>query len=1036
MSASAPPGGALARTTTKDRLVHEKEAAERQVAEMQAQMQAQMAQMQTQMALVQARQDDRLAQAEAKAREADRRAAEFQKAQDRPPNIKQLLDSAEWRTKPVLDGQSQQWWGTGPGDDRSFEVNRLRALAKVRRQWPKDTFPRWPQLVVIGTPPSSSACSRIQYVQQRARLTHGFSGDGNTGKSTVLNRFAQFNFSTVSKDICTRRPIRLKLRPMSNRNRQQFTDRKLDAIVQLHDTSDGFKKQYDFRTSHRVGADNVKPQDPNGDGPDEDLLRYEVQDRASRTPPQRSRYEEHRHGKMTSAEEHDSTYSMDELIIRYEAPGMIHFDLVDLPGIENGSQMTHQMVEKYLSKETLAHTFMLIFQSTERGDTRMQFSLCLQHILRVAKDAEATDSPVSDDWLKTHCLGVITMFDKKLENNSPLPPDQYNAEAAKLLNDWLTCAWSTKEPHLKQFDWVVVLNPNPNETKANMSFAQAYQKESWFFDTLFAPIEEDWAPIDPSADDGTKLIAPQPEPEPVVVGPLSATHSSVAVSNPRRLCGIDGFRSALIRKYADFATTTCLVMAPQVFTMVIQDQHQLHEQWGWTPEEEHFEDKQRLIGVLASSVTELLNEGKTLNPQNVLVEYKKFFAQGLQEVKPARSESNLKVPVDNLIADLTSRCDRSSKKNKFKRFPLLMHEMGETTRVVCGLCKDYLHGQLAEEVLQTTALMKDNKAGKESMVPCVVAQAQKNTVQMATWIEQMPVVPINVLSANPAAQLSHAATILAMHSKDKDGKFGLKLGHGGRRAGLEILHDSPRTGDLPIGATILEVMGRPVRTMDELKDATSGIGPNGAAFITYSKSPNMIDVTNHRIADWLLPQNLDKDYLQKRNELMKHRRACELLRLVFDEDLQNVPARVEYDRALVRPLVRLGKWKTIAGPNIQGAEIAFQDYLGKQLSKPSFADKQHAQLDVQFGTDAPPIAGNMKSLPGFCSTPGCLCLADAACHPCGHCVCCWDCINEIKINGGAWQPPQDQEPGRWIGGNDGRCPVCNVPIASTFLCYE
>lgn len=398
--ATAPPAGgvddpdSLVRTSTRDRADH----AERALAQMQAQMaemQRKMQEdMQAQMAAQAAKQADKLAEAQALAEEKIRRAQQERdealriaqldqnRQHDRAKNIKERLDSGEWKEprNRLPDGQSQQWWGTGVGDDRSVEVNRLRALAKVRAQWPQGTFAKWPQLVVMG--------------------------DGNTGKSTVLNRFAQFNFSAVSDGICTRRPIRLELRPMSNANRPNFHEKNLDAMVSLHDMDpstksaehpDGFTATYEFRTSHRVG----RPDIPDGEGPDEDLLRYEVEARASKTPPVRTKWEQRRLGKMTAAEKHDAQYCTDELIIRYEAPGMIHFDLIDLPGIDNGSPVTDELVQKYINRDTLAHTFMLIFQAATRGDTRMQYSLCLKHVLKLADAAAAASS----DWLKSHCLG-------------------------------------------------------------------------------------------------------------------------------------------------------------------------------------------------------------------------------------------------------------------------------------------------------------------------------------------------------------------------------------------------------------------------------------------------------------------------------------------------------------------------------------------------------------------------------------------------------------------------------------------------------
>jgi hypothetical protein len=51
----------------------------------------------------------------------------------------------------------------------------------------------------------------------------------------------------------------------------------------------------------------------------------------------------------------------------------IFFDLIDLPGIDNTSPVTHELVEKYVNEQTLDRTFVLMFQAADRGDTRMQY---------------------------------------------------------------------------------------------------------------------------------------------------------------------------------------------------------------------------------------------------------------------------------------------------------------------------------------------------------------------------------------------------------------------------------------------------------------------------------------------------------------------------------------------------------------------------------------------------------------------------------------------------------------------------------------
>ena len=74
---------------------------------------------------------------------------------------------------------------------------------------------------------------------------------------------------------------------------------------------------------------------------------------------------------------------------------------------------------------------MAMLKAASRGDTRMQYSLCLKHILQVAGEAQKIGAGSTKSWIKTHCLGVITMFDKKLEKNSTLSADECKS--------WLQC---------------------------------------------------------------------------------------------------------------------------------------------------------------------------------------------------------------------------------------------------------------------------------------------------------------------------------------------------------------------------------------------------------------------------------------------------------------------------------------------------------------------------------------------------------------------------------------------------------------------
>eukprot|EP01046_Picozoa_sp_COSAG06_P019702 COSAG06_NODE_1414_length_9536_cov_28.536717_5_plen_574_part_00 len=232
-------------------------------------------------------------------------------------NIKERLDKGEWKQ---YEASHTNWWQT----DMAEQVNRLRAAARIRDSLPEDTKKEiqdlYPQLVVLG--------------------------DGNTGKSTVLNRFAEFAFSAVTDGVCTRRPVRLQLRPVLAEHRKVMEDEGLLAICTMEDKEDQYIKEFKFRKLDREA--------------DEDKLRRAVEDRASEAAQQDG-----------TAGAYDRQYIEEELVITIEADQMIYFDLLDLPGLDNSSKMPKKMVRHYINQDTLAQTFVLIFAEHREGDTQL-----------------------------------------------------------------------------------------------------------------------------------------------------------------------------------------------------------------------------------------------------------------------------------------------------------------------------------------------------------------------------------------------------------------------------------------------------------------------------------------------------------------------------------------------------------------------------------------------------------------------------------------------------------------------------------------
>jgi hypothetical protein len=242
------------------------------------------------------------------------------------PNIKQRLDKgSEWKASQA---PLSNWWQT----DMANQVNRLRAAARVRNSLPdstRDEIPDlYPQLVVLG--------------------------DGNTGKSSVLNRFAAFAFSAVTDGVCTRRPVRLKLRPVRAENRKRMQTEKLLAICTMEDPQDHHQQEFTMRVQEREE--------------DEHSLRLSVEKRASKAAIQDG-----------TAAAFDSQYIMEELVITIEADQMIYFDLLDLPGLDNSSPMPKKMVCKYINAGTLPRTFVLIFAEHKKGDTQLMHRCAVIH---------------------------------------------------------------------------------------------------------------------------------------------------------------------------------------------------------------------------------------------------------------------------------------------------------------------------------------------------------------------------------------------------------------------------------------------------------------------------------------------------------------------------------------------------------------------------------------------------------------------------------------------------------------------------------
>jgi hypothetical protein len=165
----------------------------------------------------------------------------------------------------------------------------------------------------------------------------------------VLNRFAEFSFTPVADGVCTRRPIKLQLRPVAAENRERMQNENLLAICTLaaeEGMEDQQPEEFVLRQSEREA--------------DESELRHAVEKRASAHVEQDG-----------TAHAFARQYLETALVVTIQANQMPYFDLIDLPGIETSNHMPAKLVQKYLNAKTLERTFVLIFAEHKKGDTQM-----------------------------------------------------------------------------------------------------------------------------------------------------------------------------------------------------------------------------------------------------------------------------------------------------------------------------------------------------------------------------------------------------------------------------------------------------------------------------------------------------------------------------------------------------------------------------------------------------------------------------------------------------------------------------------------
>eukprot|EP01047_Picozoa_sp_COSAG01_P000853 COSAG01_NODE_17_length_39991_cov_30.596160_12_plen_1221_part_00 len=974
-----------------------------------------------------------------------------QEEADDDPNIKNRLANHEWTRVPATAEEADaipeqgflRWYSTNEDEESSRRVNRLRSLARVRGLLPPDTFGEgeWPQVIVCG--------------------------DGNTGKSTVLNRFAQFDFTPASDGTCTKRPVRLELRPLKVDNRNAFWKKKLAAICTVRDYRDGNHPNHEdpAKRTPRNGPDGelfeIRKQHESGDS---DAFRTRIEELSAATPNLhrfpgaaagvavvRGRRPEDLDttevdigGKPTPlgslfthktdvAAIHNSEFLMDELVIRVEADHMIYFDLIDLPGVENGSPVVKDLVRKYFHKDRLDHTFMLLFQDS-KGDTSLKISVVLGEVEALLKEKFGNNQGDKQQWMHTNCLGVLTKVDKLLETDPNHNPTEYDRKFRERLKSWIHAELTPA--HMLKPEWVAVLNPNPEEQENGMDFIDAATKERWFFDCLYVD------------DDGA------------------------AYSETRARCGIENLRSRLIAKFEQLVARNVGAISHKVFTYVNSVEDLLSDDsygYGWTWQEEECGDPSTILDVIQTSLKNSLalairNSECGGQPKTALEKYKDKFENCRKKLESGSGGAEVKSralmePISEIQTNFLTGLRESQELRKFSRFPTLSAAIQKAMEALlerAHQCSDSTRKKVARECDEWTAY------GDTDATAGLLHAMKMELGQALLLIQQLLEQPQRDIGTIPARCLDpevfdgvqdYLTDQTRLHTvllKKVGGAFPFTLDsqgvletvepgnaellrmatHGMRPSEISGGCTTWREGEGLEGFRLQLVQGRSIlaRMQRDSCDATAAmsqltheLSDGQTASFAFVESMHLIGLRSQSAGaaslepgeGWLLPQQLSNPYRELRNGFCQARRAAELLRLVFPEESRG-EARAKFDAKVGgnRQLIRLGP-----------EHERFEEWKGQKPERAENAAKVRAVLagdaplsadDAEQATATLPVG---PRLPGFCCTPDCCQPHDAACKPCEHTVCCRDCLAQLRA----------QRKG---------CPVCGVPIHEVYLCYD
>jgi hypothetical protein len=472
-----------------------------------------------------------------------------------------------------------------------------------------------------------------------------------------------------------------------------------------------------------------------------------------------------------------------------------------------------------------------------------------------------------------------------------------------------------------------------------MSFEDACQKETWFFDTLFK--------VDTSTGD----------------------------DETRRLCGINNLRDKLVDTYAQLVARQMQRAAPVIFRNIVEHKETIMvRKWGWEFTLESFENPYQMLTEVAKTIRELIDAArqsglptarhKILLREDVNAVFDQCRALVAAKLADDKLLENCKRYLKSLVRDIWKEFIEQVQNivvstQRLGRLTKLCEHVVKMLTVLAKIClkkvDTYVTDFISSEELNDSAMPPHTKI-ELLLNEC----AQEMLVDVGNIFEGLPNLPAQDL--NRLEQLPECLAYADVSTKlraEIEQPFGFQCDERGK----VIMVTDPIRCKIPHGAIICQVQTKNDHAAVDYSDQHMKkiAGVEGPVKFTYQPITCPIIGNDKTLAKWLYHKDdVSHEYLEDRENFLQYIRAGDLLCSVFQEQTSMIPERGTFESIGVKIL-------------------DVSEYRGQKLV-------------------VPPLTGGAQFvLAGECCSEGCLEKVDTAFNPCGHTVCCWKCSHRHKI---------------------------------------